>query len=234
MLDFLIQLEKALKLWPDNTKLSIIDLADQTGSDVPRVVQFLTDALGKTMDVHDPMTFNEISKAHSIMIEKNRPELEERKRREEAAMIKAIKSYDHTMEKVRIMQSGKNWRSAYKTLSYFYGVHEHQLPKELKVNVCDDCLRLGIKGNINFQELSQWLQRGIRVLMSGNGADVIEDALDFLDAYGDYFLADKKGEKFITNLFLALKPSCMEFDLTPKLNEVAGELKLTSVMDDIL
>ena len=57
--------------------------------------------------------------------------------------------------------------------------------------------------------------------------------LENLDAYGDYFLKEPqgRGEQFITNIFLTLKPSAMEFNLTPKLNEVAGELQLTAVMD---
>ena len=69
--------------------------------------------------------------------------------------------------------------------------------------------------------------------MDSPSRDSVEDALDFLEAYGDYFLteANGKGEKFLTNLLLRLKPAAMEFDLSPKLNEVAGDFKLTEVMD---
>ena len=145
----------------------------------------------------------------------------------------AIESYENILSKVRTMETMKNWRSAYKTLNYFYGMHHKKIPNELCVNLCNECLRLGIKEKINFQELSQWLKLGIRHLISRPCEDSVEDALDFLDAYGDYFLSEPrgKGEQFLTNLFLMLKPSAMEFDLSDKLNEVAGELKLNAVMD---
>ncbi len=233
MLDFLMELEKVLKIWPDNVKWSIVQISDKSKCKIPHVVEYLSDALGKSLDVHDPMTFNEINKAFTILRDRYRPEIEARRLKERQEVESAIESYDTTMRKVRIMESTRNWRSAYKTLNYFYGIHYKKLPAEMKVNLCNECLRLGIKEQINFQELSQWLKRGIQHLISKPSEETIEDALDFLDAYGDYFLSEPrgKGEHFLTNLFLMLKPSAMEFDLSDKLNEVAGELKLTAVMD---
>ena len=69
--------------------------------------------------------------------------------------------------------------------------------------------------------------------MEHPGRDAVEEALDFLEAYGDYFLteANGKGEKFLTNLLLRLKPAAMEWDLSPKLNEVASDFRLIEVMD---
>lgn len=233
MLDFIFELEKVLKVWPDNVKWSIVQISDKTASKVPHVVECLTDVLGKSIDVHDPMTYNEVNKAYNSLRDRYRQEIEERKLKDRLAVENAIASYDNIMSKVRVMETTKNWRSAYKTLNYFYGIHHKKIPGDLKVNLCNECLRLGIKENINFQELSQWLKRGITHLISRPSEDAIEDALDFLDAYGDYFLSEPrgKGEHFLTNLFLMLKPSAMEFDLSEKLNEVAGELKLNAVMD---
>ena len=233
MLDFLLELEKVLKVWPDGAKWSIVQIADKTKAKVPYVVNFLSDVLSKSLDVHDPLSFTDVSKAYTLLKERYRPELEAMQLREQQEIQKSVDAYEQTMTKIRVMETTKNWRAAYKTVNYFYGIHHKKIPTDLKVNLCNECLRLGIKENINFQELSQWLKRGIQHLISRPSGETIEDALDFLDAYGDYFLSEPrgKGEHFLTNLFLMLKPSAMEFDLSGKLNEVAGELKLESVMD---
>lgn len=233
MLDFLLALERLIKIWPDNVKMSLVEVAERTQTPVPYVVECITEVLNKGIDVHDPLTFNEVNKAFVLLMDRNRGELEALRQREKQAVAMAVDAYDQTKAKIRIMEASRNWRAAYKTLNYFYGLHHSRLPSELKIDLCSECLRLGIKESINFQELSQWLKKGIQHLMTRPSSEAIEDALDFLDAYGDYFLAEPKGkgEKFLTNLFLMLKPSAMEFDLSEKLNVVAGELQLTSVMD---
>lgn len=233
MLDFLLELERVLKLWPDNVKWSLVQIAEKTNSKIPHVVDLITEVLNKSLDVHEPLSYNEVHKAHMILMDRKRPELEALKMRERQAIQKSIESYQSTMDKIRIMEMTKNWRSAYKTLNYFYGINHTLLPLDYKVEICNECLRLGIKEQINFQELSQWLKRGIQYLLGKPSPDSIEDALDFLDAYGDYFLTEPrgKGEKFLTNMFLILKPSAMEFDLSGRLNEVARDLELTAVMD---
>ena len=82
MLDFIIELEKMLKIWPDNVKWSIVQISDKTKSKIPHVVDCLTDALGKALDVHDPMTYNEVNKAFGVLRERYRPEIEARRIRE--------------------------------------------------------------------------------------------------------------------------------------------------------
>ena len=197
------------------------------------MVELITEVLNKNLDVHEPLSYNDVHKAHVILMDRKRPELEAMRLKEKQSTQKSIESFHSMMEKIRIMETTRNWRSAYKSLNYFYGIHHTRLPSEYQVQICNECLRLGIKEQINFQEISQWLKRGIKLLMSRPSEEAIEDALDFLDAYGDYFLTEQKakGEKFLTNLFLMLKPSAMEFDLSGKLNEVARDLELTAVMD---
>tara|TARA_B100000902_G_scaffold391515_1_gene442293 strand:+ start:359 stop:1069 length:711 start_codon:yes stop_codon:yes gene_type:complete len=233
MLDFMLELEKVLKTWPDDTKWNLVQIADLTHSQVPHVVEYVTDALNKSFDIHEPVSFAEMSKAHAIIQERLHADLEKRRRREQQEVEKSVSQYKLLKLKVSKMETTKNWRAAYRTITYFYGLHKNRLPNSYVVEICDNCLRLGIKEKINIQELSQWLRCGIRTLLKSSSQEVVEDALDFLDAYGDYFLKEPngRGEQFITNIFLTLKPSAMEFNLTPKLNEIAGELKLTAVMD---
>ena len=233
MLDFIIALEKMLKLWPDNVKWSLVQIAEQTNMKVPYVVEAICDALCKNIEVHDPLSFNDVNKALSALKDQHRIEIEMLRKREMEQVQKAVDSFDTLCEKIRVMERSKNWRGAYKTLSYFYGMNEKRLPKDIKVQICNDCIRLGMKENINFQELCQWLRKGVTLLIKGSSEGDVEDALDFLDCYGDYFVekTSKKGENFLTTIFLMLKPSAMEFNLTGKFNEIAGDLKLTTVMD---
>ena len=233
MLDFMLNLEKVLKTWPDNTRWSLVQLADMTRTPIPHIVEYVTESLGKSIDIHEAMTFAEMSKAHAIIQEKQHAALEKRRLEEQLAVEKSIQLYELMYKKAQKMEVTGNPRGAYRTMSYFYGIHKSRLPRDIVVTICDNCLRLGMKEKINIQELSQWLRTGIRTLLKSSSSDVVEDALDFLDAYGDYFLKESRGrgEQLITNIFLTLKPSAMEFNLTPRLNEIAGELKLTAVMD---
>ncbi len=233
MLDFILDLERALRIWPDGVKWSLVQIAEQTSTKVPHVVEVLTEAISKNPDVHDPLSYNEVHKAYMVLRDRHKAALEALQERERKAIVAAIGAYEQVMDKVRSMEMSKNRRGAYRTLNYTYGNYIKLLPCDIKSRICNDCLRIGIKERINFQELSQWLQRGIQHLMDSPSRESVEDALDFLDAYGDYFLteANGKGEKFLTNLLLRLKPAAMEFDLSPKLNEVAGDFRLTEVMD---
>lgn len=233
MLDFMLKLETLIKIWPDNVKWSIIQIAEKTQTPIPHAVEFLTESLNKNLDIHDPMTFNEVKKAYLILQDKTRSELETRQIKERQRVEKATKAYEKIMDKIRLLQTTKNWRNAYRTLSYFYGVHKDNLPREVVINICDDCLRLGIKSEINFQELINWMTKGVHTLLDSRNPEVVEDALDFIDAYGDFFLEklQHKGESFISNLLFTLKPSAMEFDLTYRFNEIASGLNLTTVMD---
>jgi uncharacterized protein with ATP-grasp and redox domains len=233
MLEFMLALEYLLRRWPDSVKMNIIQIAEQTETPTPHVMEYLTEALNKNLDPHDPISFNEASKAYGIIYEKSQDELHKRQQNTQLQVQKTLANYEIALEKVKMMQCSKNWRGAYRTLDYFFGKNKQYLSNELTVSICSECLRLGIKGSINFQELSQWLRQGISTLLSSNNQNAIESALDFIDAYGEYFIEAEgnRGENYIASLLMDLKPSVMEFNLTDRLNEVAGELRITSVMD---
>ena len=132
MLDFIIALEKMLKLWPDNVKWSLVQIAEQTNMKVPYVVEAICDALCKSIEVHDPLSFNDVNKALSALKDQHRIEIEMLRKREMEQVQKAVDSFDTLCEKIRVMERSKNWRGAYKTLSYFYGMNEKRLPKTSK------------------------------------------------------------------------------------------------------
>lgn len=235
MLNFILNLESLLKTWPENTKYNLIQVSELTGEKVPHAVDYVSQILPKAADIHEPLTFNEVNKVYNLLREKKRSELNARFVVENQKKDRALKAFEAMMAKIKVMDSQKQWRQAYKTLSYFYGSQKQLLTSDVVVAICDEALRIGIKEKINLQELSLWLKVGVQTLLVKSDLNAIEDALDFLDAYGDYFLENKKnnGEKLISEIFLLLKPSAMEFELTQKFNEVARELRFDSVMDVI-
>ena len=156
MLDFMLDLEKILKVWPDNTKWSLVQIAERTGTILPRVSEYMNTALGSHIDIHEPMTFNEATKAWTIMQDRLRGEIKAREEARNRAVRHAIDSWDGVREKVRVMQAARNFRGAYKTMSYFYGIHREMLPADIIVSICDDCLRLGIRGGINTTLLERY------------------------------------------------------------------------------
>jgi hypothetical protein len=233
MLDFMFALERLLKIWPDNAKWDITQIAKASDTRIHLVLEFLSDVLGKELEVHEPLSFNEVSRARALMYDRLRGEIEKKKQQELKAAEEAGLLYEKMLEKVRAMQITGNWRGAYKTLSYFYGLHRSRLAADIMIQIADECLRSGIKSLINFQELAQWLKIGMEAFCRSHTSDVVEEALDFVDAYGNHFLESdpEKGEQLLKNIFLMLKPSAMEFDLTPKFNDVALGLNLGNVVD---
>src|SRR5690606_26285862 len=94
--------------------------------------------------------------------------------------------------------------------------------------ICNDALRLGIKSTVNFQELAQWLKKGIELCLEAPTSDAVEDALDFVDAYGAHFLNHQgdKGRQLIQALLCQLNQMATDLGLISKLREVYAELAL--------
>ena len=236
MLDFVLELESLLKRWPDNVKMNIVQIGEKTKTATPHVMEYLSDALNKTLDIHDPMTYNEVSKAFAILYDKSQEDIQRKHEEIRVLREKALKSYDMTMEKIRIMECSKNWRGAYRTLAYFFGLNREYLSSDVIVSICDECLRTGIKAEINFQELSQWLRQSIITLLDESNESAIESALDVIDAYGEFFMSQQngRGENYLTSLIMELKPAIMQFNLNDRLNTLARDLNITSVMDIVI
>ena len=207
MLDFICELERVLNRWPDNTAWTIAQIADATASSVPQVVDILSDTLDRELEVHEAVTAAEARHAFGILKERMADQLAARQRRLEANRERAIKAYDLTMEKIRVLQSTKAWRNAYKTLSYYVGRYEKDIPEDLFLTLCGECLRLGAKAQANMQELSMWLRKGVAACLAIGTQEAIDDAIDFVDAYSEIFTEDTegRGSRLIGNVLESLK-----------------------------
>ncbi len=155
-------------------------------------------------------------------------ELLARQRRIEAQRDKAVKAYDLAIDRVRALEAAKNWRSAYKTLGYYVGLHEKDIPAELMHLVAGDCLRLGSKSQANLQEMSQWLRKGVTACLAGNSAEAVAEACDFLDAYGDFFVDDgsEPGKRLLRSMVDSVQDAASNYDLPPHIGELLKSLRI--------
>ena len=228
MLDFICELERVMGKWPESASWTLAQIADNTRTGVPQVVDILSDTLDRELEVHETLTHAEATQVLASLKERMAGELAARQKRLELRREKAIRAYDLTMEKVRVLLATRNWRNAYKTLSYYVGCHEKDLPEDLLLSLCGECLRLGVKSEANLQELSQWLRKGISACFSLGTPEAVEDAIDFLDAYGNIFVdeSSERGKKLLGSILETLKSHAVQFNLVPRYDVLVQELRI--------
>ena len=228
MLDFICELERVMGKWPETTCWTLAQIADNTRTGVLQVVDILSDTLDRELEVHETLTHAEALQVLVALKERMSGELAARQKRLDLRREKAIRAYDLTMEKVRVLQATKNWRTAYKSLSYYVGCHENDLPEDLLLTLCGECLRLGVKSEANLQELSQWLRKGISACFTTSSPEATEEAIDFIDAYGHFFLDDinQRGKRLLENVLETLKNQAAQHNLLPRYEELVRELQV--------
>lgn len=221
-LDFIDAFEDLVRSWPADEKWPLTEISGRTKTKISLVVSYIMEISDKEIDIHDPLTYKEADKLLNIFKSRMRIEIEANQERLSRMRDRAIQAYDLAAEKVRIFQVEKNWYAAYKTLSYFCGEQEANLSPDTLLSICSECLRLGVKANVNLQELSQWMQKGIRLALAQGNIEAFEDALDFFDAYSGYFLTEPsgKGKRLISSILAHLNVSAADMGMTQKLNEI--------------
>jgi hypothetical protein len=193
MLEFALAFEKVLTRWPDNTPWTIAQIADFTNSSISTSVDAISTTLNREFDVQETITPNEGRQVLIALKDRLSRQFEARERRIQEDRAAAMRAYDLTMERVRVTQMAKDWRSSYKTLTYFVGRYDKNISHDLLVSLCGDCIRLGQRAGFNMQEIGQWFRKAVEAAILSGNQDVLEDALDFVDAYGEIFAADMQG-----------------------------------------
>ena len=227
MLNFVFEFERVIGRWPDNTPWTIAQIADYTNASVSTAVDAISTTLNREFDLQETITATEGRQVLVILKDRMQRQIDARDRKIQADRDAAMHSYELTMESIRISQMAKEWRTAYKTLSYFVGRYEKNIPRELLVTLCGDCIRLGVKANCSVQELGQWLRKAIESAAFSGNADAVEDALDFLDAYGEIFAEDMAGigGKIITTALTVLEIPAMDHNLTEQWNQIKSQIR---------
>jgi len=215
MLEFALAFEKVLTRWPDNTPWTIAQVADFTNSTVSTAVDAISTTLNREFDVQETITPNEGRQVLAALKDRLHRQLEARDRKIQADRDAAMRAYDLTMERIRVTQMAKDWRGSYKTLSYFVGRYDKNIDLDLLVSLCGDCIRLGHKAGFNMQEIGQWFRKAVEAAILSGSQEVLEDVLDFVDAYGEIFAADRNGVggKILTNALNILEIPSIDCNL---------------------
>lgn len=226
LLDFICELERVLGKWPANASWTLAQIADATESSVAQVVDIMSDTLERELEVHETLTNVDAAKALAVLKDRMSDQLAARERRQVQRREKAVRAYDVTMEKVRVLLATKNWRAAYKTLSYYVGLHEKDLGNELLLEMCGECLRLGFKAEANLQELSQWLRKGVTACLETGSPEHLADAFDFLDAYGAMFAEGDamRGQRLMGNILETIRAQAESHNLMPQFAVLSKDL----------
>lgn len=228
ILDFIEKFETQIKEWPADEKWPLTRIAQQTSTSLPYVVEAMTEVLDRALDVHDPISRKDGDKCLAALKQRMRHEIESRRRKEHERRIRAAEAYQNLMLKLQNLQSERNWYAAYRTLTYFHGIHANSLNYDTIICICNDALRIGIKAEVNFQELAQWLQKGLEKCLGLSSQDAIEEALDFIDAYGEYFMTEKtgKGKVFILSLLRQLRSVAQDPNSIAKFSQITYDLRV--------
>ena len=226
MIEFVYRLNGMMPNWPVGTKLSLQQIAQNTETSIPHLIQYFTDGLGKDIDIAAMLTNEEAREALHNLSNRIRPQLEAREKAVAEKRAKTINSYDRMMSRLRTQLIGKNWHSAFRTMSYFAGENRDYLPDEYLTTLCSDIVRIGLKANENIQELGRWLEMGVAVALHRHSKNGIEEALDLIDAYGENFLTEEtgKGALILGNLLAALEEPAARFELWEEYKALINQL----------
>jgi hypothetical protein len=227
MLNFVLELERIIGRWPENTPWTIAQIADYTNSNVATAVDAISTSLNREFDIQESINLAEGRQVLQTMRERLSRQLEARLRKIQLEKDAAMRAYDLTMDSIRVSQAAKDWRTAYKTLSYFVGRYEKNIDQGLLVSLCGDCIRLGQKAGCNVQELGSWMRKAIDSAAISGEPSAIEDALDFIDAYGDLFNSDTQGVgfKIISGALTQLQIPALDFNLIDQWTQVNLQIK---------
>lgn len=226
MIDFVYKLKDILPDWPLDSKLTLEQISHATKTSVPHVIQYFSDGLQKSIDVTDRISHDEAKLALSQLCVELRSELEQRSRELEAKQNRTVKAFHRMMMKVRPQMQNHQWRTVFRTLSYFAGENRDYLPDEYLTTLCSDIIRIGIKADENIQELGRWLEIAVAVSLHQNSRFGVEEALDFIDVYSEFFIEEPtgKGALLLGNLLSAVEERAARFGLWEEYQSLINQL----------
>lgn len=221
--EFVEELGRVIEKWPDNAEWTVSMVATYTGAAPEEAETWFSYALEKSLDFQTMLKSSEGQ--HSLDRLADALSTGARVHRIESGLIMEEINAKHEKLKKRLREltAEKEWRRAYRNLSHFLSENCSKLPIEAQVEAIGDCIRYGTKGSEAVGELVHWLKNGVVACKSDNTQQGAEDALDFIEAYGDYFIANGN-RQIIETLIGNLEELITKFDLSGHVREVKDEL----------
>ncbi len=232
MMDFIFKFKELSSLWgaKKSQSFSLTQIAEYTGTSLPYVIKYISDALQSELEYSQLISFSEAKNIIEVFNKKYKKEIDERIYlfREKAKKLQT--SYDLMMQKSTKLQMLKDWDGAFRTLGYFAGKHSEELSHELFVNLCSNIVRCGIKATkINMQEISFWLRKAVEKNLAENTEEALHDAFDLIETYSDYFQqeASGRGKAILVDILGLLEAPALELQVWPAYKSCVDNLFLT-------
>ena len=111
MLEFVFRFEELLDRWPKDQKWTFEKIAAESEKSIEYVIDILSNILSQEFDLNAQIPREEGVRAYNILQERLKPQISAWKQKVQRRKDQAIKAYDITMEKVRVLQLNKNWHS---------------------------------------------------------------------------------------------------------------------------
>jgi len=222
--EFLVGLRRIIKTWPETARWSIGQISSYTGSQEEDVMKWVSSILQKSMDLQSTMTIDEgemVADALAGLLETGErlPELRDN------LVQKAMDEFKKLKPRLNNMTQKGDWRQAYKSLNYQLGINGQSLPLSLRLELFGDCLRFGQKADISDKELFRYLRFAVLESMEDGTQGGIEEALDFIDAYGEIFIKGPCQSSLVELLEQCSDPAAA-YQMMDKYNELRTELGL--------
>ncbi|MBF0442205.1 MAG: hypothetical protein HQK54_09890 [Oligoflexales bacterium] len=206
---FVAELERVIKIWPERAVWAISQLAMYTQMDASQVAKWVSSALGREMDIQDRLTFEQGEQILSTL--HGYAESGDRLPSFTKEHLKGTEAFENMRKKLTPLLQSRDFRQAYKNLSFFMRHNGRNLAASERIEGAAECLRVGEKADIPASELASWLQNGVDASLEDKTERGIDDAIDLLDAYGHIFANNEKNS-FLEELFKRIRFAAEPYD----------------------
>lgn len=226
MIEFILSFERCLNSWTKSEKRDFPSLAKETSKGTDYVIDVVSNALNNEFEYSSQLNRDDAVKALQVLKDRMKPQLIARQRMLQIKRDKAIRAYELTMEKVRVLSGQKNWHSAYRTMTNFIGSHERDLPVEVLLSLLNDAIRIAVKSGENLQELSRWLRKAVEIAIEQGTRESVHEAIDFVDAFSSHLRQDASGNgmKLLNSMTQRLQIPAAQYDLVQEYTALIRDL----------
>ncbi len=222
---FVIEMDRILVKWPENADWSLAMIGTYTGAEPEHIQLWVNHALE---GAYEPESVIGRDQGHQCYL-RLKDAVEKGTEISHRVPGKTDKAVEDKYQALKTQLTGlaakKDWGRAYKNLSMFVGEFSSKLSVETQVEALGDCLRYGSKAEVSPGELVPWLKKGVTICSEDKTQQSTEEALDFIEGYGDYFIANGN-RKIVETLIGGLEEFIAKFDLAHHVQEVREELSI--------
>jgi len=221
--EFNEHLARILGKWPDSANWSVSMIAAYTTAEPDEVQKWCSYALEMPLEYQTTLDLSQGELCLKRLTEAHENDLHISDRLPGKVDVGAETKYKSLKTNLLKLASEKDWPRAYRNLSRFLGEFCDSLSLDSQVEALGDCIRYGTKAKESVGDLVLWLKKGVAVCAIDQGQEGVESALDFIEAYGDYFIANGN-RQIVETQIEGLSNLIAKYQLEDHLREIREEL----------